>query len=67
VVRAYNPTYSGGRGQKDCGSKPTQANSFREPILKKPITKRVGGVAQDIDPEFKPQYFKKQNTSISST
>jgi hypothetical protein len=29
---------------------------------KKPITKRVGGVAQGVEPEFKPQHPKtKQN------
>jgi hypothetical protein len=27
-----------------------------DPISKKPITKRAGGVAQGISPEFKPQY-----------
>jgi hypothetical protein len=29
-----------GRDQEDCGSKPAQANSLRDPILKKPITKK---------------------------
>jgi hypothetical protein len=27
--------------------------------LKKPITKRAGGVAQGVNPGFKPQYCKK--------
>jgi hypothetical protein len=27
---------------------------------KKPITKRAGGVAQGVGPEFKPQYCKKK-------
>jgi hypothetical protein len=27
--------------------------------LQKPITRKPGGVAQGIDPEFKPQYQKK--------
>jgi hypothetical protein len=40
--------------------KPARANSSRDPISKKPITKRVGGVAQDEGPEFKPQYCKKK-------
>jgi hypothetical protein len=31
----------------------------RDPILKIPITKRAAGVAQDVGPEFKPQYHKK--------
>jgi hypothetical protein len=30
-----NPSYSGGRDQEDCGSKPAWAHTFREPILKK--------------------------------
>jgi hypothetical protein len=40
VAHAYNPSYSGGRDQKDLGSKPAQANSLRDPILKKPLTKK---------------------------
>jgi hypothetical protein len=39
VVHACNPSYSEGRDQKDCGSKPAQANSSRDPISKKPFTK----------------------------
>jgi hypothetical protein len=42
VALTYNPSYSGGRDQKDCGSKSTGANLSQ----KKPITKkRAGGVA----------------------
>jgi hypothetical protein len=37
-----------------------QASSLRDPISKKPFTKRAGGVAQDVGPEFKPQYCKKK-------
>jgi hypothetical protein len=55
-ARACNPSYSGGKDQKDCGLKPAQANSSARPYLKKPFTKnRTGG-----GPEFKPQYCKKQ-------
>jgi hypothetical protein len=36
VAHAYNPSYSGGRDQEDCGLKPVRANSSRDPILKKP-------------------------------
>jgi hypothetical protein len=36
VAHAYNPSYSGGRDQEDCGSKPSQASSLQDPILKKP-------------------------------
>jgi hypothetical protein len=28
VPHAYDPSYSGGRDQEDCGSKPAQANSL---------------------------------------
>jgi hypothetical protein len=35
-----NPSYSGGRDQEDCSSKPAQANSFRDPILKKTLHKK---------------------------
>jgi hypothetical protein len=53
VAHTCNPSYSGGRDQKDHSSKPARAN-------KKNITKWTGGVAQDIGPEFKPQYLKKK-------
>jgi hypothetical protein len=39
VALAYNPIYSGGRDQEDCGLKPAQANSSTRPYLKKPVTK----------------------------
>jgi hypothetical protein len=41
VVHAYNPSYSGGRDQKDHGLKPAQANSLGDAISKKPFTKIV--------------------------
>jgi hypothetical protein len=60
VAHFCNPSYSGGRDQEDHGSKPAQANSSRDPILKKhPSLKRAGGVARGVDPEFKLQYHKK--------
>jgi hypothetical protein len=40
VARTYNPSYSGGRNQEDHDLKPAQANSFWDPISKKPITKK---------------------------
>jgi hypothetical protein len=56
VTHTCNPSYSGGRDQKDHGSKAGQANSSRDPILKKLITKkRAGAVAQGVGPEFKPR------------
>jgi hypothetical protein len=41
VAHTCNPRYSGGRDQEDCSSKPTQANSSRDPILKKANTKQI--------------------------
>jgi hypothetical protein len=45
---------------EDSGLKPGRANSLQDPISKKKLQKRTGGVAQDIGPEFKPQYCKKK-------
>jgi hypothetical protein len=39
VAHAWNPSYSGGRDQEDCGSNPARANSSQHPMLKKPFTK----------------------------
>jgi hypothetical protein len=65
VAHASNPSYSGGRDQEDCGSKPVRANSSRDPILKIPITKRAGGETQGEGPEFKSQYCKKKREKLS--
>jgi hypothetical protein len=35
VVHAYNPSYSGGKDQKDRSSKPARASSLQDLILKK--------------------------------
>jgi hypothetical protein len=36
----------------------------RETLSRKTLhKKRVGGVAQDVGPEFKPQYWKKKKTT----
>jgi hypothetical protein len=34
LVHAYNPSYSGGRDQEDCSSKPSQASGFQALISK---------------------------------
>jgi hypothetical protein len=39
-AHACNASYSGGRNQEDCGSKPPQANSLRDPTSKKPFTRK---------------------------
>jgi hypothetical protein len=56
VAHACNPSYLGGRDKGDCGSKPAQANSSRDPSWKTLHKNRAGGVAQGVGPEFKPQY-----------
>jgi hypothetical protein len=60
-AHACNPSYSGGRDQEDCSLKSARTKGSRDPILKKPLTKKeAGGVAQCVGPEFKPQYHKKK-------
>jgi hypothetical protein len=39
IFNPCNPSYSGGRDQEDCSSKPAQSNSLQDPISKKPVTK----------------------------
>jgi hypothetical protein len=56
VAHSCNPSCSGDRDQEDRGLKPAQAKSLQDCILKIPNTKRAGGVAQGIGPEFKPWY-----------
>jgi hypothetical protein len=66
VAHTCNPSYSRGRDQKDHGLKPAQAG-FWDPISKKSITKNwAGGVADGVDPEFKPQYHKKKKKSLEA-
>jgi hypothetical protein len=40
VAHTCNASYSGGRVWEDCGLKPAQANSSRDPMLKKPFTEK---------------------------
>jgi hypothetical protein len=47
--------------------KPAWANSSQDPILKIPITKKAGGVAEGEGPEFKPQYHKKKKKREGET
>jgi hypothetical protein len=51
VAHTCNPSYLGVRDQEDPGSKPAQANSLWDPILKNPSKNRAGGVAQEVGPE----------------
>jgi hypothetical protein len=72
MVHTYDPSYSRGRDQEDCSSKPSQANSSQSPILKIPNTQKrgTGGVTQEVEhlpskrealssnPEFKKFVYK---------
>jgi hypothetical protein len=62
VAHTCNPSYSGGRDQVDCSSKPALANSLMNPLSKKSITKkRAGGVLKVyVNPEFKSQFWEKK-------
>jgi hypothetical protein len=59
VAHACNPSCSGGRDQEDHRSKPEQI-VCKTLSRKNPSQKTVGGVAQGVGPEFKPQYCKKE-------
>jgi hypothetical protein len=58
VTHACNPTYSGGRNQEDCSSKPAQANSSHNPISKKPFTKKGWWSGQRCRPSSNPSIAK---------
>jgi hypothetical protein len=60
VAHTCNPTYSAGKNQEDGSLKPAQANNLRDPISEIPNTKKDGGVAHGVGPEFKLQYCKKK-------
>jgi hypothetical protein len=63
MAHVCNPRYSGGRDQEDHSSKSAWANSMQDLISKKTLhNKRADGVAQGVDPEFKPQYCKNKHT-----
>jgi hypothetical protein len=59
VAYTCNPSYSEGSDWEDCSSKPARANILQGPVKKIPNTKRAGGVAQGVCPEFKPSATKK--------
>jgi hypothetical protein len=60
VAHACNPSYSGGRDQEDCSSKPVWVNSSRDPILKNPLQQRAGGMVKALSSS--PNTAKKTNT-----
>jgi hypothetical protein len=63
MAHSYNPRYSGGRDQKDQGSKPARANSSTRTYLEKSFTK-IGLVkwlkVKALSSSPKLQYCKKK-------
>jgi hypothetical protein len=59
VAHTFNPTQEAEIRGIAVWSQPGQI-VWQDPILKTPITKRTGGVAQGVGPEFKPQYCQKK-------
>jgi hypothetical protein len=58
VAHTCDPSYPEGRDREGHGLKQT----VRETLSQKTHHKnRAGGVAQDVGPEFKPQYWKKKS------
>jgi hypothetical protein len=62
VAHICNPSYSGGRDPEDHSLKAAGANSLQDPISEKLITKKTGGVAQDVGPVLK----KKKRMSFTN-
>jgi hypothetical protein len=67
VAHTCNPSYSGGRDQEDHSSKPARKIVLKTLSRKNPSQKRAGGVAQGVDPEFKPQYCKNKKQKQKPT
>jgi hypothetical protein len=62
LAHTCNHSYSGGRDQEDCISKP--GKWFHETLFQNTLHKnRVGGVTQGEGPEFKLQDHKKKITN----
>jgi hypothetical protein len=51
VVHGCNPSYSGGRDQKDRGLRPAWENSLRDPISKTPSTKKGYSICLAVQPK----------------
>jgi hypothetical protein len=60
VAHICNPSYSGGRDQEDHCSKPAQVNSLRDPLSKKPSTKK-GSAQVPVPPPQKKKIQLKQH------
>jgi hypothetical protein len=66
VAHTCNPSYSGGRDKEEHSSKSAPGKQLTRPYLEDiHHKKRAGGVAQGVDPEFKPQYQHKKTKQKS--
>jgi hypothetical protein len=64
VAHAYNPSYSRDRDREDLGFNPARANSFERTYLENTLHKKgLVEMAQDIEPESKPQYLPLQKSA----
>jgi hypothetical protein len=66
VAHACYPSYSGEPRFQASPGKYFARPYLKKKKKKKPFTKRAGGVAQGIDPEFKPQYGRKAKISTKA-
>jgi hypothetical protein len=60
VAHTCNPSSLGGKGQEDHSSRPAQANTLWDPILKIHNPKRAGGLAQVV------KYLLSKSEALSS-
>jgi hypothetical protein len=67
VAHVCNPSYSGGRDEKDSISKPAWANSSQELILKIPITKWLVEQLKVKALSSSPRKARKENKSIKTS
>jgi hypothetical protein len=73
VAHTCNRSYSRGRNQEDCSSKPAQANSSQDPISKIPTQKRAKGAAEEVErlsskckPRVKTPVLPKRNNNSNN-
>jgi hypothetical protein len=69
VAHTCNPSYSGGREIRRIVVRSQPGQIVRDSLSQKknPSQKKAGGVAQDVGPEYKPQYNQEKKNSNPST
>jgi hypothetical protein len=64
VAHACNPSYSGGRDQEDCSSKPAWTTVGKTLSQKNPSQKTAGEVALSSNPSTEKQKERKKDTDM---